>query len=168
VRALLILSLGLGMLGCGAVLTGIPDLDTPDGQVFAKYCASCHGKFPVSHGVPDPRFRTLQEWEEQILPKMDRLARDKGHPPSAARCGSRCRPSLSPASREIIRSYSSDILAVTAAVKVEARSFRAMLFCHICCSRWSTSVVCYARPCYLTAHEESSSNDIFFIKGGVP
>jgi len=32
------------------------------------------------HGVPDPRFRTIAEWQE-VLPKMDRLIREKGLPP---------------------------------------------------------------------------------------
>ena len=28
------------------------------------------------HGVPDPRFRTMAEWQE-VLPKMERLIREK-------------------------------------------------------------------------------------------
>lgn len=30
--------------------------------------------------MPDPRFRTMAEWEE-ILPKMERLIRERGHAP---------------------------------------------------------------------------------------
>jgi hypothetical protein len=64
-----------------AMLTGIPDLDTPDGQVYARRCGGCHGASHVGgHGVPDPRFRTMAEWEE-ILPKMERLIRERGLPP---------------------------------------------------------------------------------------
>jgi hypothetical protein len=32
------------------------------------------------HGVPDPRFRTMAEWQA-LLPKMDSLIREKGLPP---------------------------------------------------------------------------------------
>ena len=32
------------------------------------------------HGVPDPRFRTMAEWQEVLL-KMDRLTRERGLPP---------------------------------------------------------------------------------------
>jgi mono/diheme cytochrome c family protein len=71
-------------VGCGGVFTGIPDLDTPDGRVFAQRCAACHGKpfgdHGVTHGVPDPRFRTMAEWQE-VLPQMDRLRRESGLPP---------------------------------------------------------------------------------------
>lgn len=63
--------------GC-AMLTGIPDLDTPDGQVYAQRCGACHGTFHVGgHGVPDPRFRTMAEWEN-ILLKMEQLIRERG------------------------------------------------------------------------------------------
>jgi len=72
------------VVGCGGVFTGIPDLDTPDGRMFAQRCAGCHGKpfgdHGVTHGVPDPRFRTMAEWQE-VLPKMDRLIREGGLPP---------------------------------------------------------------------------------------
>ena len=72
------------VVGCGGVFTGIPDLDTSDGRVFAQRCGGCHGKpfgdHGVTHGVPDPRFRTLAEWQE-VLPKMDRLIRERGLPP---------------------------------------------------------------------------------------
>jgi mono/diheme cytochrome c family protein len=45
--------------GC-AMLTGIPDLDTPHGRVYAQGCGACHGtSHPRGHGVPDPRFRTM-------------------------------------------------------------------------------------------------------------
>jgi mono/diheme cytochrome c family protein len=60
------------------MLTGIPDLDTPDGQVYARRCGGCHGTPHVGgHGVPDPRFRTMAEWDE-ILPKMERLIHERG------------------------------------------------------------------------------------------
>jgi len=63
------------------MLTGIPDLDTPDGRVYARRCGGCHGTPHIrGHGVPDPRFRTMAEWE-QILPKMDRLIRERALPP---------------------------------------------------------------------------------------
>jgi len=72
------------VVGCGGVFTGIPDLNTSDGRVFAQRCGGCHGKpfgdYGVTHGVPDPRFRTLAEWQE-VLPKMDRLIRERGLPP---------------------------------------------------------------------------------------
>ena len=68
------------MVGCGGAFTGIPDLDTPDGQVFAQRCGGCHGSsYRGGHGVPDPRFRTMAEWQE-VLPKMDDLMREKGLP----------------------------------------------------------------------------------------
>ncbi|MBK9307729.1 MAG: hypothetical protein IPM58_11730 [Nitrospira sp.] len=69
--------------GCGGVFTGIPELDTPDGRVFAQRCSACHGKpfgsHGVTHGVPDPRFRTLAEWQD-LLPRMEQLMREKGLP----------------------------------------------------------------------------------------
>lgn len=69
------------LVGCGGVFTGIPDLDSPDGQVFALRCGGCHGTaYRGGHGVPDPRFRTMTEWQE-VLPKMDRLIRERGLPP---------------------------------------------------------------------------------------
>ena len=69
------------VVGCGGVFTGIPDLDTPDGRVFAQRCGGCHGaSYREGHGVPDPRFRTMAEWQE-VLPKMDRLIRERGLPP---------------------------------------------------------------------------------------
>ena len=71
-------------VGCGGVFTGIPDLDTPDGRVFAQRCGACHGKpfgdHGVTHGVPDPRFRTMAEWQKELL-NMDRLIHEKGLPP---------------------------------------------------------------------------------------
>ena len=67
--------------GGGGVLSEIPDLNTPDGRVFAERCGACHGKpfggHGVTHGVPDPRFRTVLEWQEE-LPKTEALIRDKG------------------------------------------------------------------------------------------
>jgi mono/diheme cytochrome c family protein len=73
-----------GIIGAdvgGGVFTGIPDLDTPDGRVFAQRCGGCHGEtYRGGHAVPDPRFRTMAEWQE-ILPKMDRLIRERGFPP---------------------------------------------------------------------------------------
>jgi mono/diheme cytochrome c family protein len=69
------------VVGCGGVFTGIPDLDTPDGRVFAQRCGGCHGtSYRGGHGVPDPRFRTLAEWQE-VLQRMDRLIREKGLTP---------------------------------------------------------------------------------------
>ena len=76
------------VVGCGGVFTGIPDLDTPDGRVFAQRCGSCHGKpfgdHGITHGVPDPRFRTMAEWQEELL-NMDRLIHEKGLPPVTER-----------------------------------------------------------------------------------
>ena len=66
----------MGMVACVG-LTGIPDLDTPDGRVYAQRCGGCHAR---GHGVPDPRFRTMEEWLE-VLPKMDRLIREQALPP---------------------------------------------------------------------------------------
>ncbi|TKB94904.1 MAG: hypothetical protein E8D41_02780 [Nitrospira sp.] len=72
------------VVGCGGVFTGIPDLDSPDGRVFAQRCGACHGKpfgdHGVTHGVPDPRFRTMAEWQKE-LSKMEGLMREKGLPP---------------------------------------------------------------------------------------
>lgn len=69
------------VIGCGGVFTGIPDLDSPDGRVFAQRCGGCHGASDRGdHGVPDPRFRTMAEWQE-VLPKMDRLIHERGLPP---------------------------------------------------------------------------------------
>ncbi|TKB72272.1 MAG: hypothetical protein E8D46_14075 [Nitrospira sp.] len=72
------------VVGCGGVFTGIPDLDSPDGRVFAQRCGACHGKpfgdHGITHGVPDPRFRTLAEWQEELT-RMDRLIHEKGLPP---------------------------------------------------------------------------------------
>ncbi len=71
----------IGVVGCGAVFTGIPDLDSPDGRVFALRCGSCHGtSYGRGHGVPDPRFRTMAQWQE-VLPNMDRLISERGFPP---------------------------------------------------------------------------------------
>lgn len=74
----------LSIGGCGGVFTGIPELDTSDGQVFAQRCSACHGKpfgsHGVTHGVPDPRFRTLAEWQD-LLPRMEQLMREKGLAP---------------------------------------------------------------------------------------
>jgi hypothetical protein len=78
--AMVLLAL-MWVAGCGGVFTGIPDLDSPDGRVFAQRCGGCHGtSYGGGHGVPDPRFRTMTEWQE-ILPKMDRLIRERGLPP---------------------------------------------------------------------------------------
>ncbi|PJA78470.1 MAG: hypothetical protein CO149_03880 [Nitrospirae bacterium CG_4_9_14_3_um_filter_51_5] len=68
------------MVACGGVFAGIPDLDTPDGRVFAQRCGGCHGKSFRDHGVPNPQFRTMAEWQE-VLSKMDRLIRERGLPP---------------------------------------------------------------------------------------
>jgi hypothetical protein len=68
------------VVGCARAFTGIPDLGTPDGRVFAERCGGCHGKSFRDHGVPDPRFRTMAEWQE-VLPKMDRLIRERELPP---------------------------------------------------------------------------------------
>lgn len=68
------------VVGCGWVFTGIPDLNTPDGRVFAQRCGSCHGKPFGEHGVPDPRFRTMKEWQD-VLPTMDHLIHESGLPP---------------------------------------------------------------------------------------
>jgi mono/diheme cytochrome c family protein len=66
--------------GC-AMLTGIPDLDTSDGRVYAQRCGACHATSHVGgHVVPDPRFRTMAEWEN-ILPKMEQLIRERGLAP---------------------------------------------------------------------------------------
>lgn len=81
-------AVGLAVLlcigGCGGVLTGIPDLDTPDGKVFAQRCSACHlqpfGDHGVTHGVPDPRFRTMAEWQTE-LSRMEGLMKEKGLPP---------------------------------------------------------------------------------------
>lgn len=80
--ALCIRSSGIGLLAVMGVvacagLTEIPDLDTPDGRVYAHRCGGCHAR---GHGVPDPRFRTMAEWLD-ILPKMDRLIRERALPP---------------------------------------------------------------------------------------
>ena len=70
--------------GCGGILTDIPELGTSDGQVFAQRCSACHGKpfgsHGVTHGVPDPRFNTMAEWQD-LLPRMEQLMRKKGLPP---------------------------------------------------------------------------------------
>ncbi len=78
----LMASMWLG--GCGAVLTEIPELNTADGRVFAQRCGACHGKpfgsHGITHGVPDPRFRTIMEWQEELT-RMDSLMREKGIQP---------------------------------------------------------------------------------------
>jgi hypothetical protein len=83
-RYILGLSAFLWIGGCGGVFTGIPDLNTPDGRVFAQRCGACHlkpfGDHGITHGVPDPRFRTMAEWQE-MLPRMERLMHEKGLPP---------------------------------------------------------------------------------------
>jgi len=66
----------MGVVACVG-LTGIPDLNTPDGRVYATRCGDCHTR---GHGVPDPRFRTMAEWQE-VLPKMDRLIQERTLPP---------------------------------------------------------------------------------------
>ncbi|MDH4078292.1 MAG: hypothetical protein OEU68_00590 [Nitrospira sp.] len=90
------LSASLWIGGCGGVFTGIPELDTSDGRVFAQRCSACHGKpfgnHGLAHGVPDPRFRTIAEWQE-VLPRMERLMREKGL------------PSLTESEREAISRY---------------------------------------------------------------
>ncbi|MEK7760754.1 MAG: hypothetical protein AAB433_04145 [Nitrospirota bacterium] len=68
-------------IGCSGVFTGIPALDSPDGRVFAQRCGGCHSmSYGGGHAVPDPRFRTMTEWQE-VLPKMDRLIRERGLSP---------------------------------------------------------------------------------------
>lgn len=70
--------------GCAGVFTEIPDLDSPDGRIFAQRCSACHGKpfgsHGITHGVPDPRFRTLEEWQKEVA-RMEGLMREKGLPP---------------------------------------------------------------------------------------
>ena len=82
--------------GCGGVFTEIPELDSPDGKVFAQRCAACHrqpfGAHGVTHGVPDPRFRTMEEWQKEVS-RMEGLMREKGL------------PSLTDAEREAIHRY---------------------------------------------------------------
>ena len=77
----------LSIGGCSGVFTEIPELDTPDGQVFAQRCGACHGKpfgsHGITHGVPDPRFRTMEEWQKE-LSRMEELMREKGLPPLTA------------------------------------------------------------------------------------
>ena len=34
----------------------------------------------MTHGVPDPRFRTMEEWQE-VLQRMDRLIHESALPP---------------------------------------------------------------------------------------
>ena len=83
-RSFLGLSLLLWMTGCGGVFTSIPGLNTPDGQVFAQRCGACHGKpfgtHGVTHGVPDPRFRTMAEWQKE-LSRMEDLMHETGLQP---------------------------------------------------------------------------------------
>ncbi len=50
-------------------LSGIPALDSQDGQIYRRHCSGCHG-------VPDPRFRTFDEWQ-LIMPDMERRIREK-------------------------------------------------------------------------------------------
>lgn len=84
--SLCVIALGVifWMVGCGAVLTEIPELDTVDGRVFAQRCGACHGKpfgsHGITHGVPDPRFRTMVEWQEELT-RMESLMREKGLQP---------------------------------------------------------------------------------------
>lgn len=82
-RCVIGLSALLWIGGCGGVFTGIPDLNTTDGRVFAQRCAACHlqpfGDHGVTHGVPDPRFRTMAEWEKEVS-RMEGLMREKGLP----------------------------------------------------------------------------------------
>ena len=70
--------------GCGGVFTEIPELDTTDGRVFAQRCGACHGKpfggHGITHGVPDPRFRSMMEWQEELA-RMESLMREKGIQP---------------------------------------------------------------------------------------
>ena len=83
----------MGVAGCSAALTGIPALDAPDGRVFAERCGGCHDRCcGKGHGVPDPRFHTMSEWQE-IVPRMDRLIGEQGLAP------------LSQAEREAIMRY---------------------------------------------------------------
>jgi hypothetical protein len=78
------LTVFLWIAGCGGVFTEIPELDSPDGKVFAERCAACHrqpfGDHGVTHGVPDPRFRPMEEWQKE-LSRMEDLMREKGIPP---------------------------------------------------------------------------------------
>lgn len=79
-RSLTALLVLMWVVGCARAFTGIPDLDTPDGRVFAHRCGGCHGaSYGRGHGVPDPRFRTMAEWQD-VLPQMDRLMRESGLP----------------------------------------------------------------------------------------
>lgn len=74
----------VSLAGCGGVFTGIPGLDTPEGRVFAQRCGACHlqpfGDHGVTHGVPDPRFRTMAEWQKELT-LMEDLMREKQLPP---------------------------------------------------------------------------------------
>lgn len=74
----------VSLAGCGGVFTGIPGLDTPEGRVFAQRCGACHlqpfGDHGVTHGVPDPRFRTMAEWQKELT-LMEGLMREKQLPP---------------------------------------------------------------------------------------
>lgn len=68
----------MGVAEC-AMLSGIPGLDTPEGQVHAQRSGGYHGVlYSGGDGVPDPRLRIMEEWQE-VLPKMARLIlREKG------------------------------------------------------------------------------------------
>ena len=59
------------MAGCTA-LSGIPDLDSADGRIYRQHYSGCHG-------VPDPRFRSFEEWQ-RVLPDMERRISEKGLP----------------------------------------------------------------------------------------
>lgn len=83
-RSILQLLAILWLAGCGGVFTEIPELNTADGRVFAQRCGACHGKpfgdHGITHGVPDPRFRTMVEWQA-ALTRMEELMREKGMQP---------------------------------------------------------------------------------------
>lgn len=82
--SVLMLAAVLSAAGCAGVFSEIPDLDSPDGRIFAQRCSACHGKpfgsHGITHGVPDPRFRTMEEWRKE-LSRMEALMQEKGLPP---------------------------------------------------------------------------------------
>lgn len=67
------LTIGVCLLSGCIALSGMPDLNTPDGRVYAAQCAKCHG-------LPEPRFRTITEWKPIVVGMADKI-RQKGLPP---------------------------------------------------------------------------------------
>ena len=64
------------VFGACASLTGIPNRDSPDGRVYVSRCQSCHG-------LPDPRLRTVADWN-RVLPDMERRIHERGLVPITA------------------------------------------------------------------------------------